>query len=108
MDLFSSTISVGLPYGRIMRKLDSGEEIEFSKAIRRQRDTAIIRMYAAHLRDSDEEGLEMSDSTYRRILGYCAASRQQSMVCVDYYIARAADVSYVHLGYTVDVVEVND
>lgn len=80
-----------------MRRLDTGDELEFSKAIRRQRDTAIIRMYAAHLRDTDEEELGMSDSTYRRLLDYCVASRQRSMVCVDYYIARAADVCFTYI-----------
>lgn len=89
---------IGLPYGWRNTKLH-GERYEIPNTLRLMRNSEILRMYKAKLREMDRMDLLLSDSSMIRILNACSAERRKSLQGIDSFLAEGSEVNLLPLEF---------
>uniref|UniRef100_A0A914Q5W9 C2H2-type domain-containing protein n=1 Tax=Panagrolaimus davidi TaxID=227884 RepID=A0A914Q5W9_9BILA len=83
VQFFSSEIfSIGIPFGRIRKRLSNKKIVDLPVTVREMRDSKIIKKYKTFLAETGQTA-GMSDTTLRKILKACPAKRKISFRAVD-------------------------
>jgi hypothetical protein len=87
----SPYVTVGLPYGVITTRYSDGVKVEIASTLRQMTDGEVIVNFLQYLKETDQENMAMSNSSYRDMLKAISANTRATLFCVDNKVAASED-----------------